>query len=124
MANSITCRAAVVIAVRDLQSSLSLFQRAYDVQEPIVEDHPEFGATIAHFAGTAAVLAAPNSEKTWLIERIARFGECPVAFLLEPSDFSRALNEFRLQDRASWFGCEVAWFDPQRLGGTRLGLMR
>ena len=115
--------AAVVIAVRDLKSSLALFQRIYDLQEPMVEDHPESGITIAHFAGTPVMLAAANSEKTWLGARIALFGECPGAFLLKPKDFSQAMNEFGLKDRASWFSREVAWFDPDRLGGTRLGII-
>jgi hypothetical protein len=116
--------AAVIIAVHDLQSSVDQFHRAYDFEKPTVEDHAEFGTTIAHFAGTPVMLAAPNNESAWLGDRTARFGECPTAFLLKPADFPRAVSKFELKDRASWFGRDIAWFDPQRLGGTRVGLIR
>ena len=116
--------AAVVIAVRDLESSIELFRRAYELKKPIIKDHPEFGATIAHFAGTPVMLAVPRNEKNWLGERIARFGESPAAFLLMTMDFSRGMSKFEVNDPTRWLGREVAWFDPQRLGGTRLGLIR
>ena len=114
--------AAVVIAVRDLQSSIGLFRRAYDLEEATVEDYP--GATLAHFPETPVMLANPRGAKAWDAFRIRHFGEGPTAFLLKPMDFSRAMNQFELKDRTSWFGRDIAWFDVQRLGGTRLGLIR
>lgn len=114
--------AAVVIAVRDLQSSIGLFRRAYDLEEATVEDYP--GATLARFPEIPVMLANPRGAKAWDAFRIRHFGEGPTAFLLKPMDFSRAMNQFELKDRTSWFGRDIAWFDVQRLGGTRLGLIR
>jgi hypothetical protein len=113
--------AAVVIDVRNLNSSIDLFRRAYDLEEAMVEDDPS--ATLAHFPETPIMLASPRGQKTLDARRIQRFGECPTAFLLKPVDFPRAVNRFELKDRASWFGRDIAWFDSQRLGGTRLGLV-
>lgn len=114
--------AAIVIAVRDLKSSIDLFRRAYDLdQAAVVENHS--GATLARFPGTPVMVSNPRSGKTWDAFRIRNFGEGPAAFLLRPVDFARATDQFELQDRASWFGREVAWFDRQQLGGTRLGLI-
>src|SRR5215469_4619809 len=115
--------AAVIIAVRDLKPAVALFRRAYDFHEPRLEDHSEFGATIAHFSGTPVMLAAPNEENTWLDKRSARFGECPAAFLLKTVDLSRAMRQFGLKHRASWFSRDIAWFDPGPLGGARLGVI-
>ena len=115
--------AVVIIAVGDLKSSIALFRSAYNFQPPILEDHLEFGAAIAHFPGTPVMLTAPTDENTWLGERIVRFGECPAAFLLKIADLSRAARTFELKNRASWFTLEAAWFDPQQLGGARLGLI-
>jgi len=123
MAGAIEGVAAVVIAVRDLEESISLFIRAYGVERPPVEDHPEFGAARAHFLEIPVVLAAPTMEQTRLHDRIQRFGQCPAAFLLKAGNLSRAASTFALKDRATWFNREVAWFDPQQLGGTRIGLI-
>jgi Glyoxalase-like domain len=115
--------AAVVIAVRDPEESISLFRQAYAIERPTVEDHPEFGAALAHFSEIPVMLAAPPTDKTWLSDRIQHFGECPTAFLLKTKDLARAICDFGLRDRATWFGRTVVWFDSDRLGGTRLGMI-
>jgi len=116
--------AAVVIGVHDLESSIALFRRAFAFQDPTIEDCPEFSATLAHFLSTPVVLAASISQDSWLTERLAKFDECPAAFLLQAtSDLSK--KDFPAATKsAPWFGREVAWFNPQRLHGARLGLIR
>lgn len=116
--------AAVVIGARDLTSSISLFRRAFEFEEPIIEEHPDFGATLASFTNTPVILAAPLSPDSWLADRIEKFGECPAAFLLELSAESPAKNFSVATTSARWFGREVGWFDLERLHGTRLGLIR
>jgi hypothetical protein len=123
MAGGIEGVAAVVIAVRDLEESISLFRRAYAVERPTVEGRPEFGAILARFSEIPVVLAAPPAEKTWLRDRIQCFGECPAAFLLKAPDLPRSITNFWLHDRASWFGRELAWFDADQLGGAQLGMV-
>jgi glyoxalase-like protein len=117
--------AAVVIGVRDLRSSIALFQRAFEFEEAIVEDHPDFGAaTLAFFSNTPLILASAAGTNSWLTERLVKFGECPAAFLLEASAESSAKNVGLATKSTHWFGREVAWFDLQRLHGTRLGLIQ
>jgi hypothetical protein len=115
---------AVVIGVRDLKTSIALFQRAFDLKDANIEEHPEFGATLASFAITPVILASPTNANSWLADRLHKFGECPVAFLLKASveiyteDLQTAPKSMR------WFEAEVAFFDPQRLHGARIGLLR
>jgi hypothetical protein len=116
--------AAVVIGVRELTSSVSLFRRAFEFEEPVVEEHPDFGATLASFTNTPVSLAAPVSADSWLADRIEKFGECPAAFLLQASSDLPAKNFPVATNSTPWFGREVAWFDLERLHGTRLGLIR
>jgi len=123
---SIQGGAAVVIGVRDLMSSIALFRRAFEFEEAeaIVEDHPDFGATLASFTNVPVILASPMGSRSWLAERLQKFGECPAAFLLHVSP-ERATENFPAATKStSWFGHEIAWFDPDRLHGTRLGLFR
>ena len=114
--------ASVVIAVRDLESSIELFRRAYDLEKATVEDHSD--AVFAHFPGTPVTLSNPRNAKTWDAFRIRYFGEGPTAFLLKPMAFSRAIEHFGLKDRGSLSGRDIAWFGLHGHSGTRLGLIR
>jgi hypothetical protein len=62
------------------------------------------------------VLAQPVSADSWLWERLDRFGEGPVAFILganRPEHYHAAL-------KTRWFAVDISWFDSYRLG-WRLG---
>jgi len=59
----------------------------------------------------------------WLSEHLAKFGESPVAYLLNARDFSAAVKKYRLSGNKTWFGQKVAWFDVGRLKGVRLGVI-
>lgn len=91
----------VYIAVKNLDAAIAEYQRAYKLPQPARIDDPDFGATLAVFAGTPVVLAAPLGD-SWLVERLQRFGEAPCAFVLgraKPAD-------------------KITWRDP----GWRLGV--
>jgi hypothetical protein len=100
------------------------FRKAYGWADPVEEESPEFGASLAHFPGTPVILASPQSnENNWLSARLERFGECPAAFLLSTPNLANAVQRFRLQPASAWFGRRLAWFDAARLGSMRLGII-
>lgn len=115
--------ALVVLGVKDLEAGVALFRRAYGWPAPAIEDHPEFGAKLAHFAGTPVVLATPSGKDSWLAKRLEQFGETPVAFLLGAEDLSKSAAQV-MPAPTLWFGQRVAWFDSAKLRGVRLGVVK
>ena len=115
--------AIVVLGVRDLDAAVALFRRAYGWSAPALEEHREFGARITHFAGTPVVLATPLDKSSWLAQRLERFGESPVAFLLSSRHFDSAVEQFKLAKEKPWFGRKLAWFNGEQLRGVRLGVV-
>jgi hypothetical protein len=115
--------AAVVLGVRDLDALVALFRRAYELEEPRLEPREDLEMTIAFFPGTPVMLASAWKDRGWLAARIARFGECPVAFLLGTGDLDAATDRYRLGNPDTWFGRRLAWFDESRLRRTRLGVI-
>jgi hypothetical protein len=108
----------VIIAVRDLKASVARYRQAFGLPAPAEQGDFGFGARLAAFAGTPVVLAAPAPviPRPWLAERIERFGEGPCAFVLgSAARFPNAVSKSR------WFGAEISWFDPEKLG-WRLGV--
>jgi len=116
--------ARVVIGVQALDPAIALFRQAYGWSQPTLQDDPNFGAKLAHFADTPVILATPpqTDESNWLSARLARFGDLPCAFLLKTPDFAAAQSTFRLGFTGNWFGKQVGWIDPNRLQGTHLGI--
>jgi hypothetical protein len=113
----------VVLAVNDLNSSIALFRKTYNWAEPITEDHGEFGAKLAYFPGQPVVLAAPSGNKSWITDRLQKFGESPAAYLLATNDYNAANKKFKLSGAKPWFSQRVGWFDPNKLKGIRLGVI-
>ena len=115
-----------MLGVANLERAIRLFQRAYGWDTPTVEQHIEFGAQIAHFSNTPVMLASPlnHNSNSPLSQRLAEFGEIPAAFLLKTPDLRKAANRFPLLGESNWFGRKVAWFDPAKLHGFRLGLLQ
>lgn len=113
----------VVLGVKNLDESIALFRRVYGWPVPKVEDHPEFAAKIAYFAGTPVMLAVGSSPDSWVAERLTRLGQCPLAFLLRAGDFKAASEHFSLPAGKRWFNLDVSWFDVQKLHGVRLGIV-
>jgi hypothetical protein len=112
---------SVIVGVNDLNAAIALFRKAYGWAEPLTENQKDFGK-LAYFPGEPVILAAPSSG-AWLNERLARFGEGPVAFLLGTRDFPTATKKYKLNNTKTWFGQKVAWFDPAKIKGARVGVI-
>jgi hypothetical protein len=112
---------SVIIGVNDLNSAIALFRKAYGWAEPVLENQKDFGK-LAYFPGEPVILATPSGGG-WLSDRIGKFGESPVAFLLGTRDFAAASKKYKLNNTRTWFGQKVAWFDPARLKGARVGVI-
>ena len=114
--------ARVVLGVADLEAAAALFRRLYGWPPPRRSDDAEFGARLAGFDGTPVILAAPLNGHAWLAERLARFGPSPCAYLLGTQDFEAAQQRYGLVRDSAWFGRRLAWLDPARLHGFRVGV--
>ncbi len=114
---------AVVLAVNDLNAAIALLRQAYGWAEPLVEPHADFAAKLAYFPGQPVILASPSDNRSWLGERLQRFGESPVAYLIGTRDFGSAMKRFHLSGTKTWFGQKVTWFDPEKVRGIRLGVL-
>jgi Glyoxalase-like domain len=111
----------VVLGVGNLDASIALFRKAYGWAEPLTETQKDFGK-LAYFPGEPVILAAPTGGG-WLSERLAKFGETPVAYLLGTRDFATATKKYKLAGTKTWFGQKVAWLDVGKFKGVRLGVI-
>jgi hypothetical protein len=109
----------VVIAVRDLDSSIAMFREAYDWPQPAIEPRDDWNARVAYFPGTPVMLATPRDDTGWLAKRVQLYGNAPAAFLLSAEDPTTA----SMVTGGTWFGKDVHWFDPDKLQGIRLGVI-
>ena len=69
------------------------------------------------------MLAAPLRANDRLARRIARFGEAPIAYLIGTRNFDAACAQVELDGSDTWFERRIAWFDPRKIHGVRLGLI-
>lgn len=116
----------VVLGVSALQPAIDLFRRVYSWAEPARGEDAAFGARLARFAGTPVTLVEPLPEASsaeWLRERLARFGPLPCAILLASDDLAASSARMGLSAPCDWCGLPAAWVPPERLGGTRLGVI-
>ena len=111
---------SVVLGVNNLDAAIALFRKAYGWSEPLIENQRDFGK-LAYFPGEPVILAA--SSGGWLSDRIGKFGEAPVAYLLGTRDFGAATKKYKLSVGKTWFGQRVGWFDVGKLKGVRLGVI-
>jgi len=111
----------VVLGVSNLDASIALLRKAYGWADPLIEVQKDFGK-LAYFPGEPVILAAPSGGG-WLADRIGKFGESPVAYLLGTRDFAAAAKKYKLSGAKTWFGQKVAWFDAGKLKGVRLGVI-
>ncbi len=109
----------VVVGVTNLDVSVAMFRKAYGWADPIIETQKDWGK-VAYFPGEPVILA---SGAGWIAERISKFGESPVAFLLAGRDFPAAVKKYKLAGTKTWFGQKVAWFDAGKLKGVRIGVI-
>jgi hypothetical protein len=111
-----TSVAKVVIAVRDLDDGIKRYRQAYGLPAPIKQVDKDFGAHLALMGGLPVVLAQPLTGDNWLAQRLDRLGEAPCAFILGASQPGR----YHAASKSRWFGADISWFDPEKLG-WRLG---
>jgi len=111
----------VVLGVNNLDASIALFRKAYGWSDPVIQKEKDFGK-LAYFPGEPVILAAANGGG-WLAERIAKYGESPVAYLLATRDFAAASKKYKLSGNKTWFEQKVGWFDAGKLKGVRLGVI-
>jgi hypothetical protein len=112
---------SVIVGVNDLNAAIALFRKAYGWAEPLTENQKDFGK-LAYFPGEPVILAAP-ANGGWLSDRLGRFGEGPVAYLLGTRDFAAASKKYKLNNTKVWFGQKVSWFDPAKIKGARVGVI-
>lgn len=112
---------SVVLGVTNLDASIALFRKAYGWAAPLIETQKDFGK-LAYFPGEPVILAAPSGGG-WLSDRLGKYGETPVAYLLATRDFVAATKKYKLSGAKIWFGQKVGWFDPGKLKGVRLGVI-
>jgi hypothetical protein len=115
--------AMVVLGVKNLNENIALFRKAYDWPAPRIEDHPEYGAKLAYFAGTPVILAAPSAPNSWLAQRLEKLDQCPIAFLLGTRDWKSTAAHFSQAPATNWFNLNISWFDVNKLQGVRLGVV-
>jgi hypothetical protein len=107
--------AKVVVGVSDLDSAIAQYRKAFGLPMPRRERAEDFGADLAWFEGTPVVLAQGIAPDSWLLPRVARFGDAPCAFIL-------ATTGGLMGSRPStWFGSKIFWAGDSRLG-WRLGM--
>jgi hypothetical protein len=109
------------VGVSDLNAAIALFRKAYGWAEPLTETQKDFGK-LAYFPGEPVILASPSGGG-WIADRIAKYGESPVALLLGTRDFPAAAKKYKLTNTKTWFGQKVGWIDPGRLRGARVGVI-
>ena len=102
----------VMIATKDLKASIARFRAAYDWTAPVEMDDATFGARVAVFAGNPVVLAAPLDRRSWIAERLNRFGDGPCAFVIGAA----GKNDFKIAAKSRWPGAEIGWLDSKALG--------
>ena len=112
---------SIVVGVTNLDISIALFRKAYGWAEPLTETQKDFGK-MAYFPGEPVILVAPSGGG-WLADRLAKYGETPVAILLATRDFAAAGKKYKLSGTKTLFGQRVAWFDSGKLKGVRLGVI-
>jgi Glyoxalase-like domain len=115
--------AAVVVGVASMDATGRLFEQAYALGGLTVTGHSGLGARIGCFADVPVYLAEPLPGESWLSERIARYGDSPAAVLLDSSPNDQSKPVVPLLPTEDWFGQRVAWIDPAKLFGWRVGLI-
>jgi hypothetical protein len=102
----------VVIAVRDLRTSVQRYREAYLLPLPIEQVDTSFGAKLGLFTGSPVVLAAPLNAGSWLATRLDQSGEGPCAFILG----ARKTRRYEVASKTHWSMADISWFDTAKLG--------
>ncbi len=101
--------AKVVIGVSDLEAAVAQYRRAFSLEPPNRQSDAGFGAGLAWFEGTPIVLAH-GPRDSWLAQRVSRYGDAPVGFVLSGTGGPMAAKT------TIWFGQTIRWANEARLG--------
>ena len=123
LANALDGVAQVLLGVADLRGAIALFRQAFGWQTPDKLGSDSLAARLAHFAGQPVTLLQPLGKDSWLAARLAIFGDCPCAFLIQSQDLEKACQRLGIARIEPWFQGRVAWFDPSALQGCQLGVI-
>ena len=112
----------VVLATNNRDEAVDLFRQTYGWPEPRTGYSDALSARLARFPGTPVTLAEPDGADSWLGLRLERFGPAPCAFILASDDLDLTSRRLSLGQPQDWLGHELRWIEPDRLGGSRLGV--
>jgi len=115
--------AAVVLGVASIEATGRLFEQAYGLGDLTVTGQSGLGARIGRLADAPVYLAEALPGASWLSNRIERYGDSPAAVLLGSSRNDQSRPVVPLLPAEDWFGQRVAWIDPAKLFGWRVGLI-
>jgi len=115
--------AAVVIGVKDLNAAIKKFRKAYGWKNAVTATDRAFGARLAIFEGPPVVLATPLASESWLGQHIDKYGDSPVALLIETRSIGRSKGHLKTVGETEWFGRRLTWLDPESLGGAHVGVI-
>jgi len=115
----------VVLGVRDLERQAARFRMLYDLTEPTAGDAEMQRARLLGFPDAPVALASPSGPGGWLAARLEWFGELPCAYLIASADMAASAKRFAasVARLGTWFGRRVLWLEPDRLGGSRIGIV-
>ncbi|MFO7926865.1 MAG: VOC family protein [Halobacteriota archaeon] len=102
----------VVIGTDRFDETVEAFEEFYDGAEAEIRREEAFGARVASIGGTAATIAEPLEDDSWLAERIDRHDALlPCAFLVEATDVDALEEQFEIDEQTAWGDDTVYWFD-------------
>lgn len=119
--------ARVILAAKDLEDVVALFQRVYGWKDPIrsTQESGVFkNSELAWFESSPVVIVSPEDQgNPWLSKRLEQFGDSPCSFLIGTRSLSETLKRYYLAGAESWMGVdrEIAWLPSSKLGGIELG---
>lgn len=108
-----------VIGVESLEEASDRYRRAFGLSEPKRDRDEGLGAELAHFPGSAVILAAPM-DSGWLDDRVSRYGDLPCCILLAADQ--RAFDRFDPVATTTWFDRRIGWL-PLDLPEGRVGIV-
>ena len=113
----------VVLGVEDAGAAAEMFQAAYDLPAPRRSRSEDGRLDVARFSAGTVTIIAPTSADGWLVERLARFGPTPCAFLIGSRDLDATRERARLGEVQEWGEGRVAWLDGDPLLRRWLGVV-
>jgi len=113
----------VVLGVEDVGAASEEFQEAYDLASPERASAEGGQLNVAVFPGEPLILVSPATGEGWLVDRLAKFGPTPCAFLLGSRDLAASRERSCLGEVERFGGERVAWIDGDPLLGRWMGVV-